>query len=48
LGYSNDEVADHITAIVEREMHLAEALGEEHAWQNYGSGPTRRLLRGPA
>jgi hypothetical protein len=44
MGYSDDEVADHITAIVEREMHLAEKLGEEHAWSNYA----QRRLRGIA
>lgn len=48
LGYSESEVTDHISAIVEREIVLAQRLGEEHAWQNYQGKPigNGRRLRG--
>ena len=32
MGYSANEIANHINEIVQREMRMAEMLGEDHAW----------------
>jgi len=32
MGYSSTEIENHINEIVQREMKMAEMLGEDHAW----------------
>jgi hypothetical protein len=51
MGYSANEIANHINEIVQREMRMAEMLGEDHAWnfddtQSEGSKVTSPYANG--